>query len=86
MQLLLVPEQQIATGETSRTLSAFEGLFFRVGPLMAFEMLQSCKSSLTSSAHMWSRFIRLWWGEIGGFCVCIFGDAILSVVHPTIGR
>lgn len=65
MKLLLVSQQQIATGKASCALGTLEGLFLCVGTLVTFQMLQSGKRALTSRAHMGAGFIGLGRREIG---------------------
>lgn len=64
MKFLLVPQQEVSTGKTSRTLRTLEWLLLGMRSLMALQMLQSSEGSLTSAADVRSRFVGLWWGEI----------------------
>lgn len=59
MQLLLVAEEEIASGEAPRAFRAFEGLLLGVGSLVAFEMLEAREGSLARTANVWPRLVRL---------------------------
>lgn len=74
MELLLVAQEQISTGEASRALGAFEGLLLGVGPLMAFQMFQSCKRAMAGRADMRARLVSLGWRHDGGGLRCVHGD------------
>lgn len=79
MQFLLVTEQQVATGETSCTLGALEGLLLGVGTLVAFKMLETGEGALAGAADVRAGLIGLGRREIrgrlgvdgdGGCCRC----------------
>lgn len=59
MQLLLVAKQQIAAREAASAVGAFKRLLFRVGTLMALQVLQSRKGATASSANMGPRLVGL---------------------------
>ena len=57
MKLLLVSKEKIAPRETSGAFGTLKRFFFRMRPLVAFQMLQTSKSSTTCAANMWPRFV-----------------------------
>lgn len=65
MELLLVSQQQIATGKASGAFWALKWLLLRVGTLVSLEMLESRKRTLAGSADMRARLVGLWRGEVG---------------------
>ena len=58
VQLLLMPQQQIASTKTPGTLITLKRLLLRVRKLMAIQMLSSRKSALAGQAHVRT---RSWW-------------------------
>lgn len=76
MELLLVTKNQVSPGETAATGSTLKGFFVGVGPLVAFQVLQTGEASSTDLADMGSRFIC---SDLEGF----FGDRLGG---PTVGR
>lgn len=59
MKFLLMPKQEVSSGETPCTFGTFERLLLGVGTLMAFEMLKASKRSGADCADMGSRFVVL---------------------------
>ena len=59
MKLLLVPEEQVPPGKTSRTFWAFEWFLLGMRPFMTLEMLEASKGAMASQTNVRSRFIRL---------------------------
>jgi hypothetical protein len=66
MELLLVPQEEVATGEASRALGALERLLLGMGALVAFEMLESSKGSIARPADVRPRFVGLGGREVAG--------------------
>lgn len=64
MELLLVSQQQIPSSEAAGALWALKGLLFGMGPLMALQVFQSCKSPATVLADMRARLVCLWGREL----------------------
>ena len=64
MQLLLMAQQQIASGKASRALGAFEWLLFRMRALMTFQMLQASEGPRAGCTDMGARLIGLWWWKV----------------------
>lgn len=70
MQLLLMPQEQIAASKAPGALWTLEWFFFGVGSLVALQVLQTGKGALASAADVGSRFVSLGrWEGCGGFRV-----------------
>jgi hypothetical protein len=65
MQLLLVAEKQVTTGEATGAFGALERLLFCMRPLVALEMLQTSERPLAGAADMGTRLVGLGRGEGG---------------------
>jgi len=63
MQLLLVAEQQIPSGETPGTLGALERLLFGVRAFVALKMLEARERSSAGSTNVRTRLFGL--GNLG---------------------
>jgi hypothetical protein len=64
MELLLVPQQEVAAGEAPRTLGALEGLLLGVGALVTLQVLKSSKCSIAGPADVRPRFVGLGGREV----------------------
>lgn len=65
VQLLLVPEKQISTGEAAGALGALERFFFGMRTLVAFQVLETGKGTLARRADVGSWLIGFWCGKGG---------------------
>lgn len=75
MQLLLVSEQKVAAGETSRAFWALKGLFFSVGALVSLQMLETGECTLARLAGVRARLVGLGRREVvGGRLCCVHRD------------
>lgn len=75
MQLLLVSEKEVATGETSCAFGAIKGFFFGVGALMSLQVLETSECTLARLAGMRARLVGLgWWEVVGGRLCRVHGD------------
>jgi hypothetical protein len=63
VELLLVPQQQVASREASRAFTALKGLLFCVGSLVALQMLQSRECPRARRADMRPGLVVLGFGE-----------------------
>lgn len=64
MQLLLVSEKKVSTGEAARAVRAFKGLLLRMRTLMAFQMFQSRKRATAGRANVRPGLVRFRWRDI----------------------
>lgn len=59
VELLLVAQQEVASGEASGAFRAFEGLLLGVGSFVTLKVLQACERALACLTDMWSRLVGL---------------------------
>ena len=78
MQLLLMPQEQIAPRKTARALGALERLLLCVRALVSFQMFEASERALAGGADMWPWFVCLWWRE-GRSCGLLRGLRLCSL-------